>query len=150
MTGITGSNWVSRQRGIRRVVMRSLGGVQPLLAAISESPVLRGVGDKLGEWADSISSWNLWQKLMSDRNVPVFPLGLREKHVPLCICRQGRLFYATVNVDGSIDEDREVFKKIRNEYMNNRGWLSKRLVKYWIWDLKEIRCAEVRSPYGLN
>jgi hypothetical protein len=66
------------------------------------------------------------------------------RYIPLCSCRTRKLDYATIiyETDGP-HYDKDVFIKIKNVYWMSRWRFLRKVLKLWLFDVKEIRPVEV-------
>lgn len=72
-----------------------------------------------------------------------------EVYVPMTECRSKKFFQAKITIKpDDIDDDKTIISKLSTEYWKTRHWISKILHKFWIYDLKEVRCVLVRATFN--
>ena len=68
------------------------------------------------------------------------------RFVPLCNCRERILDYAKIiyEPDGP-HFDVDVFEKLKDTYWRSRWHISRKILKFWLFDLKEVRPVTVET-----
>jgi hypothetical protein len=70
------------------------------------------------------------------------------RYVPLCSCRVRKLDYAKIiNETDGPHYDADVFKELKEAYWRGRSQFLRRILKIWVFDLREVRPVEVVSEF---
>ena len=171
VTGVHGSDWFRRLRGLDRFRMLRdqsyFGQLTPPFVWLAGNQIVQAVSSvlqQLGQWVRNttgtskqtpinMSNLPTANPVAGQTNVSTVPgapaatgPGINQMHVPLSLCRTKTLSYITIyTIQGGQHYDGEVFTKLKEEYWSQRGPIAQFLWKrcFWLWDLKQIQRANV-------